>query len=127
MSSVYLDTHSAVFLHAGELELLGTEGKRQIEANDLLISPMVLLEFNYLFETNRIRYNAQDIYTALNATFGVTLCSLPFSDVAHQALNLNWTRDPFDRMIVAQAQVNQNATLITRDRNIHLNYRKSVW
>ncbi len=127
MSSVYLDTHAAVFLHAGELERLGTEGKRQIEASDLLISPMVLLEMNYLFELKKIRYNAKEIYAALNASFGVTLCPIPFSDVSLQALDLTWTRDPFDRIIVAQAQVNQNATLITRDRTLQIHYRRCVW
>jgi PIN domain nuclease of toxin-antitoxin system len=127
LSSIYLDTHAAIFLHAGALELLGTEGKRVIEANDLLICPMVLLEFNYLYEKQKIRYDARSIYTALNATFGVTLCALPFADVAHQALDLTWTRDAFDRMIVAQAQVNHNSVLITRDRIMHLNYRECVW
>jgi len=115
LRSVYLDTHAAIFLHAGELERLGTEGKRQIESNDVLISPMVLLEMNYLYESGKVRYGAKEIYAALNATFGIRLCPIPFSDVALQALEVTWTRDPFDRMIVAQAQVNQHATLITRD------------
>ncbi len=127
MSSLYLDTHAAVYLHAGELELLGTEGKRQIEANHLLISPMVLLEFDYLYVCKKIRYRATEVYTALNATFGVTLCTLPFSDVAHQSLSIQWTRDPFDRLIVAQAQANHNALLVTRDRTIRLNYPQSIW
>lgn len=127
MKSIYLDTHTAVFLHAGELERLGTEGKRLIEANDLLISPMVLLEMNYLFELNKIRYNAKEIYSVLNGAFGVSLCTIPFADVGLQALDVTWTRDPFDRIIVAQAQVNQDATLITRDRTLHIHYRRCVW
>ena len=125
MSSVYLDTHAAVFLHAGELERLGTEGKRQIENNDLLISPMVLLEMNYLYESKKIRYTAKEIYAVLNAAFGISLCPIPFSDVMLQSLDLTWTRDPFDRIIVAQAQVNQNAALITRDRTLHI--KGCVW
>jgi PIN domain nuclease of toxin-antitoxin system len=127
LSSIYLDTHAAIFLHAGELERLGTEGKRQMEANDLLISPMVLLEMNYLFESKKIRYTAKEIYAALNAAFGLTLCTIPFSGVALQALELTWTRDPFDRIIVAQALVNQHATLITRDRTLQIHYRRCVW
>jgi PIN domain nuclease of toxin-antitoxin system len=127
LSSVYLDTHAAVFLHAGALELLGTEGKRQIEHNDLLISPTVLIEMNYLYESAKIRYTAKEIYAVLNAAFGVSLCPIPFSDVAIQALDLTWTRDPFDRIIVAQAQVNQHATLITRDRTLQIHYKRCVW
>ena len=127
MSSLYVDTHAAVYLHAGELALVGTEGKRQIDACQVLISPMVLLEFDYLYASGKIRYRATEIYTALNATFGVTLCSFPFSDVAHQALSIQWTLDPFDRLIVAQAQANHNSALVTRDRTIRLNYPQAIW
>ena len=52
--TAYLDTHVAVWLHAGLIEKLSLEAKRQIEANDLLLSPMVLLEFLYLYERERI-------------------------------------------------------------------------
>ncbi len=126
MNTIYLDTHTAVYLHAGAAELLGDEGKRRIEGSELLISPMVLMEFEYLHESGKIRYRAAEIYTALNATLGVSLCSLPFSDVAHEALSLDWTRDPFDRIIVAQAKV-RNSVLISRDRDIRLNYPQAIW
>lgn len=127
MSSLYLDTHSAVFLHAGEVELFGTEGKRQIEANDLLIAPIVLMELGYLYERERVRFKPAEIYAALNAQFGVALCLIPYADVAYRALDLTWTRDPFDRLIVAHAQAAQNAPLLTRDRMIRLHYPQAIW
>ena len=127
LSQVYLDTHAAVFLQAGEIELLGNEGKRQIELCDLLISPMVFLEFEYLYASKAIRYGARQMFADLNTSFGVTLCTLPFPAVAHEALSIDWTRDPFDRMIVAQAQLNHGAALITRDRLIRRNYVRSIW
>ena len=126
VSEIYLDTHTAVVLHAGALELLGDEGKRRIEGGDLLISPMVLLELDHLHAARKIRYDSTQIFTALNATLGVSLCSLPFSDVAHEALGITWTRDPFDRIIVAQAKI-RNSPLVTRDREIRLHYPKAVW
>jgi PIN domain nuclease of toxin-antitoxin system len=127
LSTAYLDTHVAVFLHDGLIEEFSSEAKRQLEGNDLLISPMVLLEFSYLFRRKRIGVEAKAIFTALNTSFGVALCPFPFAAVAHEALEMDWTQDPFDRLIVAQAQVNHQAKLITRDRLIRQNYGNSIW
>jgi len=127
LSIAYLDTHVAVFLHDGLLEEFSSEAKRQIEANDLLISPMVLLEFAYLFQRKKIGVDAKAIFTALNTAFGVGLCPFPFASVAHEALDIDWTQDPFDRLIVAQARVNHEAKLITRDRLIRRNYGNAIW
>lgn len=125
--SAYLDTHVAVWLHDGLVERLSTAAKRAIEENDLLISPMVLLEFQYLRERKRIRVDADTLYAYLNATFGIGLCPFPFAAVAQEALSVDWTADPFDRIIVAQAQANHAAALITADTQIRRHYRRSVW
>ena len=127
MSIAYLDTHAAVFLHDGLLEEFSSEAKRQLEANDLLISPMVLLEFSYLYKRKKIGVDAKALFTALTASFGVGLCPLPFASVAHEALDMDWTQDPFDRLIVAQARVNHEAKLITRDRLIRRHYSNAIW
>jgi len=127
LSVAYLDTHVAVFLHDGLIEEFSIEAKRQIEANDLLISPMVLLEFSYLQARKRIGVNPRALFTTLNTAFGVSLCSFPFAGVVHEALDVGWTDDPFDRLIVANAQVNHQAKLITRDRSIRKHYPNAVW
>jgi len=127
VSFAYLDTHVAVYLHAGLLEELSMEAKRQVEANDLLISPMVFLEFDYLFQRKKIAFDAKSLFAGLNATFGVTLCTLPFAAVAHEAIGITWTTDPFDRLIVAQASAKHEAILVTRDRLIRQNYGNARW
>jgi len=38
----------------------------------------------------------------------------------------NWGRDPFDRLIVANARA-ADAVLITKDQRIHMNYPRAVW
>jgi PIN domain nuclease of toxin-antitoxin system len=123
----YLDTHVAVWLHDGLVERLSAEAKKQIEANDLLISPMVLLELQYLFDRKRIGVRPVPLFNYLNATFGVDLCGFPFPAVIMEALWAGWTADPFDRIIVAQAKANQEAPLITADALIRRNYSKAVW
>ncbi len=40
--------------------------------------------------------------------------------------NFSWTRDPFDRIITAQASLNE-ALLITKDGSIRKNYARAVW
>lgn len=127
LSIAYLDTQTVVWLHAGASENLTEEAKRQIQNNDLLISPMVLLELEYLFERKRVSASATKIYTDLHIDFGVTLCSFPFPAIANAGLACKWTRDPFDRLIVSHAKANGNAVLITSDREIRQNYAGAKW
>lgn len=125
--SAYLDTHVAVWLHDGLLERLTAEARKQIEANDLLISPMVLLEIQYLYRRKRIGVRPAAIYAYLNTTFGIETCDLPFSAVVMEAAAADWTSDPFDRMIVGQAKANREAMLITSDNLIRRHYSRAVW
>ena len=127
MSAAYLDTHVAVFLHDGLTEELSIEAKRLVEANDLLISPMVFLEFEYLYQRKKIGVSARTLFTAINAAFGVVLCQFPFTAIAYEALDMRWTTDPFDRLIVAHASANRESVLITRDRPIRQNYHNARW
>jgi PIN domain nuclease of toxin-antitoxin system len=127
MSIAYLDTHAAVFLHDGLLEEFSIEAKRQMEANDLFISPAVLLEFDYLFRRKQIAIDAKSLFATIGTSFSVGLCNFPFAKIAHDSLDIGWTMDPFDRLIVAHARANRGSLLITRDRQIRRNYPAAVW
>ena len=125
-SLAYLDTHLVVWLFAGRTELLTDTVRAYIEENRLLISPMVLLELRYLNEIGRVSVHSNEILTELQSTVGLEVCELPFPEVIQQAVSLDWTRDPFDRIIVAQA-VTSEAELLTRDKTIHANFQGAVW
>ncbi len=127
MSFAYLDTHIAVFLHDGKLEKLSKSAKREIEACDLLISPMVVFELEYMHKRQRINIPAKQLYETIHTDFGVTMCRIPFAKIVDEAIGLDWTSDPFDRLIVGHAKANRESPLITRDRSIRENYVKSVW
>ena len=43
------------------------------------------------------------------------------------ALRVKWTRDPGDRVIVANAMANNDAPLITSDRRIQAEYPNVIW
>ena len=62
----------------------------------------------------------------LEAKIGLKICNQKFIDVATEALRHSWTRDMFDRLIVAQAAVTKSH-LITKDEFIRQHYTRAVW
>jgi PIN domain nuclease of toxin-antitoxin system len=124
---VYLDTNAAVFLAQRDIARFHPRARRLIEHGSLRISPMVLLELEYLSEVGRSALRGQDVLRKLEQELGVSVCDLPFADVARAAIDEKWTRDPFDRIIVAQAKVNGLAPLISSDETIAENYPRTIW
>jgi PIN domain nuclease of toxin-antitoxin system len=123
---VYLDTHVVVWLYAGEYARLARTARRLIEAEPLVISPVLLLELALLEETGRIKVRAQVLIAELRESLALSVCNLPFTEVAIVSLGQKWTRDPFDRLIVAQATV-RGARLITKDQLIRRHFDDAVW
>ena len=123
----YLDTNIAIFLHSGNVARLTARAMEQIESADLLISAMVMLELEMLYEKGAIRYAASQILADLNQQIGVSVCQLPMAVVMSSALRVKWTREPGDRIIVANAIANNEAPLVTSDRLINERYPNAIW
>jgi PIN domain nuclease of toxin-antitoxin system len=123
---IYLDTHVVVWLYAGETELLSETAAEYIENNDLLISPIVYLELKFLYEISRIKVVPAEVLENLSASIGLSICDKSFPQIISESISLEWTRDPFDRIIVANAIVN-DAVLVTKDSGIQKNYSKARW
>lgn len=123
---IYLDTHVVVWLYAGLTEKLSESARELINEHDLYISPMVRLELQYLFEIQRVTEGAQAVVNDLSTRIGLQVCSKPFNDVVAQSLTASWTRDPFDRLIVAHAALNDNL-LLSKDQNVLENYSRAKW
>ena len=123
---IYLDTHVVVWLYAGKIEKLSEQAKELINSHEVIISPIVRLELQYLFEIQRITDEANVIVSDLSDRIGLKMCDKSFNNMASGALGFSWTRDPFDRIIVANAAVNHNI-LVTKDQNILENYEKAMW
>jgi PIN domain nuclease of toxin-antitoxin system len=121
---IYLDTHVVVWIYAGLTEYLTEKGKELINDNPLYISGIVSLEIQYFYEIGRITEPAEVILLELANSIGLTICEHSFRTVINHALAINWTRDPFDRIIVANATVNNNI-LLSKDKNILNNYIQS--
>lgn len=127
MKRLYLDTHILVWLYQDGGARLTPQGIRAIDsAEQLLISPMVELELAYLQEISRINCPAATILDCLQRDLGLQTCPQPFAAVIGAALLLDWTRDPFDRIIVAQA-AHHDSPLLTADQNIARHYSAALW
>jgi PIN domain nuclease of toxin-antitoxin system len=123
----YVDTAVAVWLAEANLAKLSQKALSLIQTADLRISPMAVVELQYLYEIRRIIVKPQEILLKLNVEIGLTVCNHPFPIVAETALGETWTRDPFDRMIVAHAKANGAAPLLTKDEVIRESYHNACW
>ena len=123
---MYLDTHVVIWLYEKDEDRISRLARELIENSDLRVSPMVLLELEYLFETGRITTKAAEIYDYLHDTIELDVCGKSFAAVARKSLGMKWTRDPFDRLITAQAAID-DSPLLTKDDTIHTYYPEAVW
>ena len=124
---IYLDTHTALWVINGDLSELSRPAQRALDLDDqFLISPMVLLELENLYDIGRSKQSARDLVEGPGAEVGLRVCNYPFDLVIQHALAEKWTRDPFDRIIVAQARA-RKAPLITKDERIRRHYDGAVW
>jgi len=81
---------------------------------EFLIPTVVLLEIQYLTEIKRIEIDMDEALAAIQEDPSFQLA--PFDETAMlHAFRLTTTRDPFDRMILAQALAS-STKILTRDR-----------
>jgi len=122
----YLDTHVVVMLTQPARHLPRKAIATLRQARLLKISPATVLELQFLREIGRLNSSPDNFLEAAREAFTLEVCDQPFDDVVSAALALSWTRDPFDRIIVAQADVGQGV-LLTKDRQILENFKAATW
>ena len=123
---IFLDTHVAIWLYSGELDLFKPQVLKLINENPICISHIVRLEMKYLNEIGRIKQQPDVIIDTLIDEIGLVFSENGLERIVSQAIHLDFTRDPFDRIIVADASIN-NSKLISKDRMIKENYKNTVW
>jgi PIN domain nuclease of toxin-antitoxin system len=125
-SLILLDTHVVGWLYAGADERIPSAARELLGSQDPFVSPIVELELTYLHEVGRVSEPATAPLSALRKAIGLQVADVSAAALAHAAAGLSWTRDPFDRMIAAQAIV-ADAPLLTADRTILANLSLATW
>jgi PIN domain nuclease of toxin-antitoxin system len=125
-SMIFLDTHAVVWLYSGKLDLFNPKVLKLINTEQVCISHIVKLEIQYLFEIKRVKYEPGLIIDTLIGEIGLMYSDNNFESIVRQAIHLSFTRDPFDRIIIADASIN-NSMLISKDRNIKTHYKNTIW
>ncbi len=123
---IQLDTHVVVWLYVGETKRIAPAARRLIEANDVGVSPIVLLELEFLREIGRTRVPSAEVLAALAADIGLAVADISLAKAVAAATLHPWTRDPFDRLIVASASA-LGHRLLTADRSIRKHFAGATW
>ena len=125
-TKLYLDTHIIVWLYDSEIEKLSKKACQLIDSCFLYVSEFVRLELQYLYEIKRIEKEPDTIIRYLKDEIGLNCCDHKLSGIITESFLHNWTRDPFNRLITANASLMDN-DLLTKDEKILKNYKNAVW
>jgi PIN domain nuclease of toxin-antitoxin system len=123
---ILLDTHVVVWLYDDPERLVPEKVRERLNAEPLALSPFVRLELQYLYEVGRVAVPAHTIVDDLVPKLEMLLTDPPAAQICLAAIELNWTRDPFDRLISAQA-LTTGMSLVTRDRVIRSHLPLAWW
>jgi PIN domain nuclease of toxin-antitoxin system len=107
-------------------EQLTRKAKRLVSENDLRLSPIASLELGYLHEVGRARDSLATMLAQLRRDTGLEIDDVSAAELASAAVELTWTRDPFDRLIAAHAVV-AGVPLLTADRTILGHLPQATW
>lgn len=124
---IHLDTHVVMWLYQGLPAKLPRRARRVVDGDpDIRVSPMVALELGLLTELGRATRPPDLVLAALQQAMGLTMSAAQFPVIVRHAQQLTWTRDPFDRLIVANALAD-GADLVTADHRIRTHLPTAVW
>ena len=123
---IHLDTHVMVWLYERRRNKLSRAAVRALEREPAKISAVVLLELEILNERGRLSAGPDSVLRRLDDAFGLSISQAPLPGVIKAARGFAWTRDPFDRLIVANAMAD-GARLVTADELIRRHFPDAVW
>ena len=80
----------------------------------------------FLHEIGRIKTPIADVWEVLSEDYGISEATGEVQLLGRQARLLGWTRDPFDRLIVAHALAD-DAILLSADETIRKHCPRAQW
>lgn len=124
-----LDTHALIFWegqHSVSSEFIDFLDE-QAEQGNLFASSISFWETEFLIQRNRV--NISDLHTwkdGILANTGLRLLNPSATEMINSVQLPNHHKDPFDRLLIAQAQSN-SLQLITRDNDIEKYEIETFW
>ena len=110
---ILLDTNAVIWLHRGDPRASALNR----QATRLYASPANLLELQFLVEAGRLRLRRGVSIAQLAHDDRWVLDDPPSAAWFEKAVDVGWTRDPFDRLLVAHARL-RKWRLATGDRDL---------
>jgi PIN domain nuclease of toxin-antitoxin system len=98
-----LDTHFVIWITSNRRRLRTFPWLAAYEP--WIVSPISLLEIQFLTETGRMKSQAVQLAEAIMSDSRFSVDEVSFVAVVQKSLELGWTRDPFDRLITAHSLV----------------------
>lgn len=123
---ILLDTYVVVWRYEDPQRLIPAPVRQRLEEGSLALSPFVRLELEYLSEIGKLSVPPQTIADELTPKLELALTDPPAALVCQAALGLSWTRDPFDRLLSAQALATATP-LVMKDRTIREHVSLAWW
>ena len=97
---ILLDTNALIWLQQGH-----RRARPLARVPRVYVSPASLLELQFLSESGRIRFAGAASVSTIASDPRWTIDDPPSSRWCLAASEIGWTRDPFDRLIVAHASL----------------------
>lgn len=110
-----LDTHFLIWIILGSARLTAFPWLDSYRPWG--VSPISFVEIQFLAETGRLEVKNPDFTEAVLNDRRFIVDEVPLLALVRQSLEVTWTRDPFDRFIVAHSMA-RRVPLCTTDRAI---------
>ena len=118
--TLLLDTHFLVWLVLGNKRI--AEFPWIDEHRPWGVSPVSFLEIQFLAEIGRLSVRNPEFMNTVMADSRFTVDDIPLANLVRHSLKLDWTRDPFDRLLVAHSMA-RRVPFCTVDRDIRDHHR----
>ncbi len=127
MTGLLLDTHVVTALAGLNTHAIHPNAIARIEsAEDVMISPITMIELTMHCQKGRWEPTADAVFSHLAKGIGLRIDDISFAGVCLTASQVDWTMEPFDRLISAHA-LYTDTPLLTADRMIRANLDLAVW
>lgn len=123
---LFLDTHVLIWLFQREKKPFSRRALSLIDSAEIFLPAISIIELQFLFEIGKLLIAPQDIIDNLQESVSLLKMPADIHKIIDASMTLNWTRDPFDRLIVAEAIIHK-ACLLTKDRNIRAYFEDALW